>query len=335
MLNGGVPRRGPWALVLAGALFAAALVAGCGDDDDGATTTASKAAPAAADFPAIKGQTLDEVLASVEPTNELVAAQSGMVFTPGRNRFGFGLFTVDRGQITDADVAVYAAHGAKGKAIGPFPAKVESLATEPEFVAQTTSSDPDAAKVVYLTDITFDRPGEWRMIAVVRQDDGELQATRFQSSIKVADYGRIPDVGEEAPVVHTPTGADVGDLSEIDTRQPHSTLHDVDLADVIGEKPVVLLFATPALCVSRVCGPVVDVAEQVKSEMGDRAAFIYMEVWEDNDPNKGIRPQLAEYGLQTEPWVFVLDAEGKVSARIEGAFSVEELRAAVEKATAA
>ena len=43
-------------------------------------------------------------------------------------------------------------------------------------------------------------------------------------------------------------------------------MHDVDFADVVGKKPTVLLFATPALCQSRVCGPVVDVAEQVKRD---------------------------------------------------------------------
>ncbi len=64
-------------------------------------------------------------------------------------------------------------------------------------------------------------------------------------------------------------------------------MHDVDLADVVGKKPVVLLFATPALCVSRVCGPVVDIAEQVKSEVGDDVAFIHMEIFTDNDPNQG------------------------------------------------
>ena len=31
-----------------------------------------------------------------------------------------------------------------------------------------------------------------------------------------------------------------------------------DFADVLGTKPVVIVFATPALCQSRVCGPVVD-----------------------------------------------------------------------------
>jgi hypothetical protein len=319
------------ALAIAGALFAVALLAGCGDDDD-ADTTVSKPAPSAAEFPATNGETLDELLASVQPTNELVASPSGMTVTPGKNRFGFGLFTVDGEQVTDADVAIYAAPGSQGKAIGPFPARVESLATEPEFEALTTSQDPDAAKVVYVTDIEFDQPGEWRLVAMIRQDD-KVVAARIPS-LKVGSYSRIPEVGESAPVVHTPTADEVADLSEIDTRDPHDTMHDVDLADAVGKEPVVLLFATPALCVSRVCGPVVDVAEQVKSEMGDEAAFIHMEVWEDNDPNKGIRPQLDAYGLRTEPWLFVIDADGKVSTRIEGAFSVDELRAAVEKASA-
>jgi hypothetical protein len=332
MLNRASAVSGTRALALAGALFALALVAGCGDDDS-ATSNVSKPAPPESDFPATKGQTLDEFLASVEPTNQLVASPSGMAFTPGRDRFGFGLFTVDREQVTDADVAIYAAHGAKGKAIGPFPARIEDLATEPEFEAITTSSDPDAAKAVYVTEIEFDQPGEWRLVAVIRQDDGQLVATRIPS-LKVGPYSRIPDVGEPAPAVDTPTAAEVADLSEIDTRDPHDTMHDVNLSDVIGEKPVVLLFATPALCVSRVCGPVVDVAEEVKSEVGDDAAFIHMEVYKENDPNKGIRPQLAAYGLQTEPWLFVIDASGKVSTRIEGAFSADELRAALEKAGA-
>ena len=93
-------------------------------------------------------------------------------------------------------------------------------------------------------------------------------------------------------------------------------MHSEDLADVLGEKPVVLLFATPALCQSRVCGPVVDVTEQVKAEYGDEAAFIHMEIYEDNefDPkNPNLRPQVEAFGLPTEPWLFVIDENGEVA----------------------
>jgi hypothetical protein len=75
----------------------------------------------------------------------------------------------------------------------------------------------------------------------------------------------------------------------------------------------------------------VDVAEQVANDRQDDAAFIQMEIYEDNDPNKGLRPQVRAYNLQTEPWLFVMDRKGRVDTRIEGAFSVAELEQAVER----
>ena len=116
--------------------------------------------------------------------------------------------------------------------------------------------------------------------------------------------------------------------------QPPSSMHDVDYADVLGKKPIVLLFATPALCSSRVCGPVVDIAEEVKSERPDDAAYIHMEIYNDNDPNKGPRPQVEDFNLPSEPWLFVIDSDGKVSTAIEGAFSKQELEDAIDKADA-
>jgi hypothetical protein len=56
-----------------------------------------------------------------------------------------------------------------------------------------------------------------------------------------------------------------------------------------------------------------------------------MEIYRDNDPGKALRPQVIAYRLQTEPWVFVIDRNGIVETRIEGAFSVAELTDAVER----
>lgn len=315
--------------------FAALLLllpaAGCGGEDDPSADAATGEAPAASSFPAVDGGALEDVLADAKQGDDLVVAPAGTVFDVGRNRFGFAVFTVDRQQVTDADVAIYAAHGPTGTAEGPFPARAESLETEPAFVAQTTSTDPDAAKAVYVTDLNLDRPGEWRLVALVKRGD-ETSAVRMPS-IVVRKRDSIPAVRDAAPRINTPTADQVGNIQEIDTRVPPDSMHDVDLADVIGKKPVVLLFATPALCTSRVCGPVVDVAEQVKREVGDEVAFIHMEIWEDNDPNKGPREQVRAFNLQTEPWLFVLDRQGRVSTRIEGAFSVPELERAVDRVT--
>ena len=132
-------------------------------------------------------------------------------------------------------------------------------------------------------------------------------------------------------MVHTPTVGEVSNISQIDTRVPPDDMHSDDLADVLGKKPVVLLFATPALCQSRVCGPVTDIAEQVKQEFGDRVAFIHQEVYNNNQINDGPRPQMTAYGLSTEPWLFAIDRTGKVSTVLQGPFSVQELEAALQK----
>jgi hypothetical protein len=313
------------------ALITTVATGGCGGGSDDSTSTAAQPAPAASSFPPVKG-TLDSLTSEVTPSNDVVVLPAGKDFSQGQNRFSFGVFTTDGQQVTDAQVAIYAAPGPNGQAAGPFPAKVESLETDAAFTAQTTSDDPDAAKAVYVTDIDLDKPGEWRMVAVVKQDGKLLGALLPSIEVKASDP--VPSVGDLAPVIHTPTVDDVGNIQEIDTRVPPSGMHDVDFADVVGKKPVVLLFATPALCTSRVCGPVVDVAEQVKSEVGDDAAFVYMEIYNDNNPNKGPRPQVQAYNLTSEPWLFVIDADGKISTRIEGAFSVSELEAALDRASA-
>jgi hypothetical protein len=161
--------------------------------------------------------------------------------------------------------------------------------------------------------------------------DGDTFRAVRTPSIEVAKYAEIPQVGEMAPPVHTPTRDDVADLDEIDTRVPHDTMHEVDFADVLGERPAVILFATPLLCESRVCGPVVDVAEQVKAQFGDEVAFIHMEIFVDNEVAKGLREQVKAFGLQTEPWLFVVDERGEVTTAIEGAFGVAELESAVRE----
>ena len=193
--------------------------------------------------------------------------------------------------MVDAQVAIYAAPSGGGKAIGPFPARIESLAVKPQFESQTTDLDPDSAKVVYVTSVELDREGNWDLVAMFREGSG-YTATLIPT-IKVGGSKDIPAVGERPPRIHTPTVSDVGgDVGQIDTRSPHDDMHKVDFADVLGKEPVVLLFATPALCESRVCGPVVDVAEQVEHEAGDGVNFIHMEVFNNNNASDGYRPQL-------------------------------------------
>ncbi len=322
-----VPRK---TLALAAAVIALALVAGCGGSDNG-TGSRSRPAPSAALFPSANGKTLRQVVLASHATQGPVASPAAAYFHLGTNRFPFGLFTTAHDPITDAEVAVYAAPGAgvDGKAIGPFPARIEDLTTRTAFRAKSTADDPSAAQVAYVSDISLDKPGPWAFAALIK-NGSSYQYSLMPTPNPVGDYP-MPQVGQQAPVVHTLTAGQVSNISQIDTRVPPDDMHSDDFANVIGKKPVVLLFATPALCQSRVCGPVTDIAEQVKQQYGDRVAFIHQEIYNNNNINDGPRPQMRAFNLNTEPWAYVFDKSGKVSTVLQGPFSVQELQAAVQK----
>jgi len=345
---------------LAGPLcLAVLLISGCGGSDDSSQSFEDRPAPPASSVPATQGRTLAEVLEQEASSNTtLVLTPTERVFYKGENRFGFGVFTRSaREQVGDAEIALYVAKAPPaaslpkpsasgepatkkgqtgrlelalgGRAQGPYPAKVVTLETEPSFTAKTTADDPDAGKVVYTTDIDFPSDGEWRIAALLKDGD-ELAGTILPSAV-VGQFSSIPRVGERAPRINTPTLNSVGgDREQLTTRVPPETMNDADFADALGKKPIVLLFATPQFCESRVCGPVVDVAAQVQRDFGDEVEFIHMEIYNDNDPAKGVRPQVRDFNLPSEPWLFVIDRNGIIHTEIEGAFGVGELTEAVQ-----
>ncbi len=65
---------------------------------------------------------------------------------------------------------------------------------------------------------------------------------------------------------------------------------------------------------------------------GKRVTFIHQEVYRDNEIKKGIRPPLKAFHLETEPWVFAVNRNGRVAARLEGAFGINAFRSSVEAA---
>jgi hypothetical protein len=101
---------------------------------------------------------------------------------------------------------------------------------------------------------------------------------------------------------------------------------------VIGKRPIALLFATPQLCQSRVCGPVTDIELQLKQKYGDRMTFIHQEVYENNRVDDGLRAPLRAFRLQTEPWLFAIGKDGHIAARLEGSFGIDAFEQAVTAA---
>ena len=305
------------------AVLVAAGLAGCGG-----SSAAPRPSGPAVTFPTATATTTLNALRAGRPES-YVLAPSVSLLAPGDNRFGFALLDPSHRMIENARVALYVAAADGTQVRGPFPAAAESLFVKPAYESRTVASDPGAAHAVYVAHIPVTR-GKPIITALASVNGRIVSATEDQFQVPQPG-AQPPQVGQRAIVVHTPTLASVGGVaSRIDTRVPPATdLQQLDLAGVVGRRPVVLVFATPQLCQSRVCGPVVDIAEQVKASSPPDVAFIHVEIYRNNTVADGFLGQVAAWRLPTEPWTFVIDRTGVVRARFEGALSAGELTAAV------
>jgi hypothetical protein len=318
-------------------VLSAPLVVACGGDDE-ESSRKSRAGEAdrhlqqasqvrASDFPRARGRTLQEIANTLESGLEVGLATS--LYTPGRNRLAFGVIDSQR-RFVLAKSAVYLAPAPGARALGPFPAPAYSMAASPRFRSRTVARDSGAPKAIYAAQVPLRTAGSYAVLVASRVGGRLLGGP---AEVSVLRGSEIPAPGERPPRIDTPTVSSAGgDLEQIETRVPPDSMHELSFSDVVGRRPVALLFATPALCESRTCGPVVDLAEQLKAELGERVAFIHQEIYVDNDPSKGYRPQLKAFNLQSEPWLFTFDRDGRVAARLEGAFGLEEFRRAIDAA---
>jgi hypothetical protein len=328
---------------LAGAALVLVAVAGGGCGGGNGSDPSAKQPPTqlarVANFPQPSNRSFRGLIGNM--LQGPVLAQSTPILRAGRNRFGFALFDRSNRQIGELEVVLYVSRGLDETVHGPYPARYEPIDVKPQFESQTSAQDPDSAHAVYVADVPFRSAGSYLVSAVARLDRKLVAASPAQVSVRSSSS--LPKVGDKAIAVHTPTVASAhGNIASIDTRVPPDDMHKVDLVDALKRhRPVVLLFATPALCQSRVCGPVTDVTEQVKNEFGDRADFIHMEIYQDNDVNKGVRSQVPAWGLCAqrgksltcnEPFLFTINRRGRVAAQLQGAFSVSELEDAVRQA---
>jgi hypothetical protein len=283
------------------------------------STSSSSAAPASApavaelpaaerpglsQFPPARGRSLQALGRLVNATVDLGAATG--TFTPGTRRFAFAL-TNSTGRLVYAPTAVY-------------------IAATP----RSPDAGPGGIQAIYATSLPLPHAGTYSLLSLTRTPSGLVGAP---GEVAVAGSSPIPDVGQRPPAIATDTAATVhGDTALLTTRLPPERMASVSFDQVLGKRPIVLLFSTPQLCISRVCGPVTDVAVQLQQQFGHRVTFIHQEVYVENQPSKGLRPQLTAFHLRTEPWLFAINRRGIIVARLEGAFGTTELRQALQAA---
>jgi hypothetical protein len=286
------------------------------------------AAPDRAAFPAAAGKTLEQVADAVGAQGPDLAFATS-IFTTGKNRVAFGLID-SQGQFVYNPTALYVAPTPKSPAEGPYLAPADVLLTEGRYRSRQAATEQDPFSAVYAAQVPFSKAGGYAVLAV-SANGAKRVASTGQIHVLRPSQDRIPEVGEQAPKIKTDTLASAkGDIRAIDTRSPpQPDMHEKSFDQLVGKTPIALIIATPQLCQSRVCGPVVDIATQMRAKYGDRMAFIHQEVYTDNNPNKGLREPLRELHLQTEPWLFVIDRHGKITARLEGSIGLKAFDAAL------
>ena len=325
-----------------GLLLTAAVLSACGESEPSdPITQAPKAeqaglraaqAPDPSAFPEPAGRTLEQI-ASEFDTNGPQAAIATSVFRTGPNRLAFGILDAEL-KFVYGETVVYIAPQGSTEVQGPIAAPADVLITQPRYRSKQAASEKDPFAAVYAAELDRAEPGVYQALVVSDTGAGGRVAAGVDFEVKSAKADRIPDVGERAPKTATDTLASLkGDETLLDTRIPAAPeLHSKSLDQVLGSKPVALLFSTPQLCQSRVCGPVTDIALQMRAEFGDRVEFIHQEVYVDNAVAKGLRPPLERFNLETEPWLFTIRADGRIAARLEGSFGVDAFKKAVEAA---
>jgi hypothetical protein len=179
---------------------------------------------------------------------------------------------------------------------------------------------------LYIADVPFDVPGLWEIAFTI--STGE---TTEPFLMDVQAEPLTVAIGEQAPRVKTPTLADapLADLTTDD--EPLEALYEKSLDELLDNgRPTVVLFATPAFCTSAACGPLLNETKTLASTHPE-ADFIHIEVYQGfNEPGFApdadhLVPAVVDFGLPSEPWIFVMDETGAVVARIEGVLAEGEL----------
>ena len=298
-------------------------------DENGVRTSVKEASvPEDAEFPSSKGKTLQQLADGMTAGPQLALATS--VFTTGGpSRIAFGMIASD-GSPVYGPTAIYVAPTPADPAVGPFVAPADVLLTDPRYRSKQAATEQDPFAAIYAADVDFPKRGQYAVLSATKGADGKFSGATSQVQVSTESADPIPSVGDDAPVVQTDTLESVkGDQAKLDTREPPSDMH-ANFADVVGKKPVALLFATPQLCASRVCGPVTDIALQLKAKYGGQMDFIHQEVYVDNDVSKGLREPLRQFNLPSEPWLFIVDKNGKITSRLEGSIGVKQFEDAIK-----
>ena len=285
--------------------------------------------------------------ASGNTSGMVAAAASVDLYTRDPQRVNVGLFMPDNSFVSFGTVDVsFSLLGDTAQAGGrPGPTAtavfVPTYGMPNERSSRPVVTQPDEGRGVYeATDVVFDATGVW--VAEVTADVRGLGPQTAQVSFAVQEHPSLPAPGDVAQPTENLTVRSKGvPLAAIDSRAastgtiPDPELHQWTIARAIAEaRPALVVFATPAFCEVRFCGPVTDMVGNLSRRYDDRAVFIHIETWKDHDKQKLNEAALdwlqLPNGDLTEPWLFLIGSDGTIVDRWSSMWSEREVETELE-----
>ena len=236
--------------------------------------------------------------------------------------------------------------GTAEEPVEPEPGPMATATFIPTYGSEGTGDAPaitlpsEARGVYQASEVTFDRAGFWQ-VTVTAEVEGVGTQTSL-ATLAVAEEPALPAPGDPAPPTENLTLDSKGvPLAAVDSRAvadgevPDPELHGWTIARALEEgRPALVVFATPVYCVSQFCGPVTDMVQDLAGRYADRAAFIHVEIWEDYE-TQALNQAATDWlqlpsGDLTEPWLYLIGADGRIVDRWSSLWSEEEVAAALD-----
>ena len=316
-------------LVAVGAMSLA--IAACGSSDgDGSVASEPESQPqeSAAASSSILAPPPSWVAISEEINLELATPDLGI----GTQRFGIVLSDND-GLIKFPIVRLTTQFFPNGYESDPDPALSTSASARFYLF-------PFGTRGIHTTDLVFGRAGMWSVLAEIPRPDGSSAPVEVR--FPVADAAMSVTVGQQAPASNSSTLASVDSIRELTTgshRDPD--LYTYSIADALErDRPLLIVFASPAFCTNAVCGPQVEIASELREVYGDKVDFVHVDLFSNPHEIQGdlsiamYTPLLEEWGLSSQEWTFIVGADGIVTHRFENFAPKPELIEALDSSIA-
>lgn len=159
------------------------------------------------------------------------------------------------------------------------------------------------------------------------------QTFENRALVKVKEAAEAPATGEKVPATDTLTLQDVNGVEDLSSAGPYiEAFYEMGIEGATQNGKVsVIGFITPGHCTSALCAPVLNTMAQVHEALQtEEINWVHIEIWRDFE-KQYMDPAVTDWNLPSEPWVFVLNRDGTVGARLDGPVSVAELEQTIQE----